>query len=64
MPELRIYDSIDFQEVEDISDIKAFYRLLYNLNQATLLMSQAQSLDDFYRKAIVTVIKIQIKHSK
>lgn len=54
MIELTIYDSTDFQEVDDIKDIKTFYRLLYKLNEATLLMSQATSMSELYRIAIVT----------
>lgn len=54
MAALNIYDSTDFQEVDDIEDIKTFYRLLYNLNQATLLMSQATSMSNLYRTAVET----------
>jgi len=58
MPTLTIFDSTDFKEVDDIADIKTFYRLLYNLNQATLLMSQANSVDDLYRVAVVSAIEL------
>ncbi|PKF61641.1 hypothetical protein CW745_09965 [Psychromonas sp. psych-6C06] len=54
MSELTIYDSTDFQEVDDIEDIKSFYRLLYKLNEATLTMSKATSMSELYRLAIVT----------
>lgn len=58
MVELNIYDSTDFQEVDDIDEIKTFYRLLYKLNEATLLMSQAKSMDDLYRTAVVTATNL------
>jgi signal transduction histidine kinase len=58
MPTLSIFDSTDFEEVDDITDIKSFYRLLYNLNQATLLMSQASSVDDLYRVAVESAIEL------
>jgi signal transduction histidine kinase len=58
MPKLNIFDSTDFEEVDDIADIKNFYRLLYNLNQATLLMSQATSLDDLYHVAVKSAIEL------
>ena len=54
MSKLTIYDSSDFQEVENIDDIKIFYRLLYKLNESTLLMSQATSMSELYRIAVVT----------
>ena len=58
MAELNIYDSVDFQEIDNIEDIKTFYRLLYKLNEATLLMSQANSMSDLYRTAIVTATEL------
>ncbi|MCP4325802.1 MAG: HAMP domain-containing histidine kinase [Alteromonadales bacterium] len=58
MAQLTIYDSTDFEEVDDIEDIKVFYRLLYQLNEATLLMSQANSMSDLYRTAIVTATSL------
>jgi len=58
MAELTIYDSTDFEEVDDIEDIKVFYRLLYQLNEATLLMSQASSMSDLYRTAIITATEL------
>lgn len=58
MSTFTFFDSTDFKEVDDISDIKTFYRLLYNLNQTTLLMSQAKSLDDLYRVTIVSSLEL------
>ena len=58
MPTLTIFDSTDFEEVDDIADIKTFYRLLYNLNQATLVMSRAKSVDDLYRVAVKSAIEL------
>lgn len=58
MTELNIYEGTDFQEVDDIDDIKTFYRLLYKLNEATLAMSQATSMSDLYRTAIVTATSL------
>lgn len=57
MSNLTIYDSTDIQEVDDqhnLDDLKTFYHLLYKLNQATLLLSQATSMSGLYRTAVIT----------
>jgi len=61
MSDLVIYSGTDFNKLDDEVDLEEFYQLLYKLNEATLLISQAKNMDDLYRITVeVALSHLQI----
>lgn len=61
MSDLVIYSGTDFNKLDEEIDLETFYQLLYKLNEATLLISQAKNMDDLYRITVeVALSHLQI----